>query len=493
MKNNQVNKANLLIYSGSLAVAVLFCLQFSVTTSPLYHLYGTDSAVFQIIGKYWAQGSLPYVDLWDHKGPLIFFVNCLGYLLIGDKTGVWLIQVFCLSFFLFYTYRTFNLYFKPLLSCALTVCALSWLGCTYMGGNLTEEYILPLLSANFYYTAVWLQQRQTDDAMPPYSTKQGFLLGIILAFAFMTRLTNALGACGVACGISFILISNKHWKNFFQCIGTFLCGFAVLSVPFIIYFAYHHALDDMMFGTLFYNFQYMSHAMPGNEVSFSDLYGKKILFAIMAVNCYGLLCSSLFLMIKDKGCRDFGIVWFLGTLFLSMWYFHSATYEHYRTIAVPFFPFLVISLVYMKRNYLPIVCSVLLALLISAPIIQTIRKQNNFVEYNHNLQSTNLLLIEKVQGIVPLEDKDSLMIYSCSPSIWLQAGIKPMYRNFSYPESQFAKSEKLKHEILKEYESGKAKWILCHGNNTLIQDILDKSYTRVYVFPEEPEYSIWKR
>lgn len=49
----------------------MLCL--STSTSPLYNIpYAGDTAMFQTIGKYWAEGSLPYVDLWDSKGPLIF-------------------------------------------------------------------------------------------------------------------------------------------------------------------------------------------------------------------------------------------------------------------------------------------------------------------------------------------------------------------------------------------------------------------------------------
>ena len=75
-------------------VAILYILIFSTTTSPLFgEPFAGDSSMFQTIGKYWAQGSLPYVDLWDSKGPVIFFINALGYFIAGSKTGIFL----CLS------------------------------------------------------------------------------------------------------------------------------------------------------------------------------------------------------------------------------------------------------------------------------------------------------------------------------------------------------------------------------------------------------------
>ena len=48
--------------------------------------------MFQTIGKYWAQGDLPYVELFDHKGPMIFLINAAGYYLAG-KIGVFFLQI----------------------------------------------------------------------------------------------------------------------------------------------------------------------------------------------------------------------------------------------------------------------------------------------------------------------------------------------------------------------------------------------------------------
>ena len=173
---------------ASVILAALFCLKFSITTSPFYHLHGMDSAVFHIIGKYWAQGSIPYVELWDHKGPIIFFINCLGVLLTGGKTGVLLIQIFSLSVFIYFTFKTFSHYLNIIPSFLLTRCALFWLECSFIEGNLTEEYILPLLACNFYYTMLWAENREQRVCKDPYPLSQAFLLGFILAFAFLTRM-----------------------------------------------------------------------------------------------------------------------------------------------------------------------------------------------------------------------------------------------------------------------------------------------------------------
>ena len=288
---------------ASFVLAVLFCLKFSITTSPFYHLHGMDSAVFHIIGKYWAQGSIPYVDLWDHKGPIIFLINCIGFLLTGGKGGVLLIQILSLSVFIYYTYKTFNHYLGILPSFLLTVCGLFWLECSFLEGNLTEEYILPFLACNFYYTLIWAEEEGQGSSDKPYPLRQAFLLGFILAFAFLTRLTNALGACGVAAGVALVLMFRKQWKNLMQCIAAYLLGFILLTLPFIVYFVYHHALNEMLFGTFFFNVSNVSVTSSNNSGLSFYFSRDKILFTIMAVNCYGLLVVSAIRFFKKKEWR----------------------------------------------------------------------------------------------------------------------------------------------------------------------------------------------
>ena len=51
---------------------------FSFSTSWLYSYYfGGDSAQLLTIGKAWYLGKLTYVDMFDHKGPFIFY-SCFG-------------------------------------------------------------------------------------------------------------------------------------------------------------------------------------------------------------------------------------------------------------------------------------------------------------------------------------------------------------------------------------------------------------------------------
>ena len=65
---------------------------FSAYTSPLYpNYYGADSALFTLLGKGISEGKIIYKDLFDHKGPILFFIEAAGYSM-GKTTGIFILQ-----------------------------------------------------------------------------------------------------------------------------------------------------------------------------------------------------------------------------------------------------------------------------------------------------------------------------------------------------------------------------------------------------------------
>ena len=56
--------------------------------NPLDHLPGMDNGVFLYGGQQLLVGKTPYLDFWDHKGPLIYFINALGLMIgKGSRAG----------------------------------------------------------------------------------------------------------------------------------------------------------------------------------------------------------------------------------------------------------------------------------------------------------------------------------------------------------------------------------------------------------------------
>ena len=82
----------------SLLCSVL-ALTVATTSSPLYATnFWTDSNLYFTIGRGMLEGLMPYRDLFDHKGPLIFLLYALGAL-VSDTSffGVFLLEAASLA------------------------------------------------------------------------------------------------------------------------------------------------------------------------------------------------------------------------------------------------------------------------------------------------------------------------------------------------------------------------------------------------------------
>ena len=81
MRSTRRDKVSFCSFLILLIPAVLFLAFFSTTTSPLYpNNYGVDSAFYRVIGTSVIRGKTLYKDIWDNKGPVLFFIQALGAL-----------------------------------------------------------------------------------------------------------------------------------------------------------------------------------------------------------------------------------------------------------------------------------------------------------------------------------------------------------------------------------------------------------------------------
>lgn len=326
-----INGKRLHIVFWLFLMAFIFVSLFSYSTSPFYHMYGNaDSAIFQTIGAFWLKGKLPYVELWDHKGPLIFAVNAVGYGL-GGKYGLFALQIICLLISISYIYRMAELKFTSSKALFIVFLSLIKLGLDYEEGNYTEEYMLPFIAASLYGMFCW-----NDENRSIHSVRYAFIYGLCVGAGLLTRITNAVP---ILCGIFFIsciLIKNRKFSNLVCNAFSFLLGFGVLVVPFITYFLYKGILPEMWYGMIGYNLTYVKHT--GFGISSKTLL--EIIRIIVAYFCSVVLCMISIIMIiydwRNKYRNKTNYFWLfiaVGMLFL---FFSGNTYLHYGIIEMPF-------------------------------------------------------------------------------------------------------------------------------------------------------------
>ena len=68
---------------------------------------GTDANVFEYMVRGMNNGEVPYRDMFDHKGPLFFFINWIGSIMnIGAIKGIWLCQIIAIFLAVLFTQKT---------------------------------------------------------------------------------------------------------------------------------------------------------------------------------------------------------------------------------------------------------------------------------------------------------------------------------------------------------------------------------------------------
>src|SRR3972149_531182 len=91
---------------------VLFCLFLFLAAIPIlttvspytFPFPDRDQGVYAYVGGRLLHGQIPYRDMWDHKGPLIYFIYAAGFL-IHPVYGVWLLGLIALWLAIFLSYQ----------------------------------------------------------------------------------------------------------------------------------------------------------------------------------------------------------------------------------------------------------------------------------------------------------------------------------------------------------------------------------------------------
>ena len=235
-----------------LLASFLFMLAASVYTTPLNPYYGFDSSVFMAFGKGIAHGMRPYLDLYDNKGPMIFYLNALGWLM-GGRNGVFALQVLFMTGTFELIWRLARLYASPAGALwSLLVFAVLYCG-TVGEGNMTEEW-----SLCFALLPVWMGLRYmaSDRPLADHPLWYSLVYGLCLGVQLMFRVTNAAMNCGMLLAFAVLLVREKSFAALLKNMAAVLLGAAAVLVPFVVYFRAIGAYDDFVYASLLHNFRY---------------------------------------------------------------------------------------------------------------------------------------------------------------------------------------------------------------------------------------------
>lgn len=244
------NKYFILLF---LPITVAFLLLYSYTTSPLFIHEGMDSAVFKTMGLAILRGKIPYVDIFDHKGPILYFINAFGQFLIPGRLGIFILQIIGLFTALIYWFKTANIFVSKFVSFLSVLITLFVYGGVIQEGNQCEEWMLIFFTISLYYILKFF----TQDNLSAHQWRYSLIYGLCFGCTFFIRPNDAVAQIGgIMLGLSIWLIYKRAYQNLLKNILSFSVGFIFVALPIIIYFAYYNAIDDMLYGLIGFNSGY---------------------------------------------------------------------------------------------------------------------------------------------------------------------------------------------------------------------------------------------
>lgn len=207
-----------------------------------------DANCYITVAKSMLHGKVLYSDIYEQKGPLLYMMHCIAYLISKNSFfGVFLLEVSCFTVFLRYAYNIVSLYMKENAIYALPILGTVILAASsFAHGDSAEEMCLPLLTISFYLMLDCIKNKKE------FTTKVLIINGILAGCVFWIKFSMVGFYLGYMLAILLLEWKNKRMKQSVKKCLWFLLGMGIATLPHLIYFAANSAMKDL-FEAYIYN------------------------------------------------------------------------------------------------------------------------------------------------------------------------------------------------------------------------------------------------
>lgn len=197
--------------TNSLLLLIVAVALFTFLANPYFGVPGCDSSIFIYVARRMMAGQVPYLDVFDQKGLLLYVLDAIGWRL-GNVMGIWALDILAFSL---------GLWLMTRIACVEPVALSVWIVLYHLvscGGNMPEMWII-VFSGLAYVLALKVR---TDESW------KWFVMGVCLAQIFMLKLNMI--AVAVPIGITWLMRGAT--------VRPVLLGLAGCVVGLLPYFAY---------------------------------------------------------------------------------------------------------------------------------------------------------------------------------------------------------------------------------------------------------------
>jgi len=291
-----------------------------------------DSGVFLYIGQRMLQGDIPYGNIWDHKPPIIYFINALGLAISnGSRWGVWVIEFIVLFLAAFLSFHLFEKAFGKTAALVSTFLWLFNLVFLLLSGNLTEEYVLIL-----QFASIFLFYRTAQGYGKPWTF---LIIGLLGGIAFLTKQTTI----GIWVSIGLILLfqafkTQNHKKHLSE-LALMATGVFLIIVIVSCYFFFQNSLPDFWDQAFRYSFIYSRTQSAGILERLKDAFNLKYLahYSLFPISVIGIVCYFFFRKEKSGTAQKILLDLVAIDIILELLLINipGHAYEHYYITILP--------------------------------------------------------------------------------------------------------------------------------------------------------------
>lgn len=290
----------------------------------------TDSSAYLYIGSQINLGKVPYLDMFDHKGPLLYFVNAFPFFIGGSWKSIYLIEGCLLTIVTILLFNIFSkLNYQQYKYFLTSIFLISFL-LIFNGGNLPETYIFLILSICYLVVFYFVENDQIDAIKNTSLRKIFFWLGFAIGLIALIKISNIAGI------IFLTIFFGYQKKGVDNSLLLFsLAGAMMPIIPTIAWLYSNGALDEFINQYFIYNFFYIE-----DEVLLIRITNLMILIAnffLLPVNFLTIILIGIVGLKEIKIKSDKWILAFFFVLaidFLSQ-IISGKGIQHYLLITIP--------------------------------------------------------------------------------------------------------------------------------------------------------------
>ena len=309
----------LLLFFASFVFVTLF----SRSTSFLYVFEGADPSVFKQMGLALLKGKTLYIDYFDNKGCLLYFIHAFG-LWLGGNFFLLLMQSLSLTITLLIWNKMLALYRNQRQQIICLGIALFLLLCFYGAGDQTQEWCLPFIS---YPLLVYFRAYKTKSEIRPF---QMFLVGLCFGIITFIQVNNACAFLGFIAYLWIQYLLKKDFRKFFSSLACFVSGWIIVPAICVLYFylkAGWPGVHEMVYASFLSNLEYIGNQWKPRLTSTIPYYLFLLAFlSIQIINSYKekgiivpfIISICLFIGTFGKQCNQFYLIAIIPLCIISM-------------------------------------------------------------------------------------------------------------------------------------------------------------------------------